>query len=217
MSIQIIDNTNVRGIHNDIQQSGFRPQLSLVAAGSYASGPSYGSGAASTGNYDAQVPPVTVRNSGNSLCPTRSHVRQQDNDIDFEIVICLDASQPDPFGGQSTDEVRIRTLPLVSGEPGRYAGTLKPADPRYGLPLFHDIEVVNQMGVTLLPDAASNLLQARYLAGGELALVQQDLSAGPPPTTSALTAAQIGSLLGLGAGSLVRIHVRGQYKGTRAV
>jgi len=217
MSTQIVDNSNVRGIYNNVQQSGFRPQLSLVAAGSYASGPFYGSGAASTGNYDAQAPPVTVRNSSNSLCPTRAHVRQQDNDIDFEIVICLDASQPDPFGGQPADEVIIRTLPLASGDPGRYSGVLKPVDPRYGLPLFHDIEVLDQLGGTLLPDAASSLLQARYLAGGRLALVQQDLSAGPPPTTSALTAAQIGNLLGLGAGSLVRIHVRGQYKGTKAV
>ncbi len=223
MSIQIVDNTNVRGIHNSIQQSGFRPQLFLVsgaAGGSYASGPFYGSGAAHTGNYDAQVPPITVRDSGNSLCPTRAHVRQQDNDIDFDIVICLDASQPDPFGGQPTDEVRIGTLPLVSGEPGRYAGTLKPVNPFYGLPLFNEIEVVDQTGTTLLPDAFTGtpgrLLQARYLAGGELALVQQDTT-NVPPTTAALTAAQLGSLLGLGAGSLIRIHVRGQYKGTKAV
>lgn len=220
MSIQIVDNTNVRGVHNSIQQSGFRPQLFLVsgaAGGAYASGPFYGSGAAHTGNYDAQVPPVTVRDSGDSLCPTRAHVRQQDNDIDFDIVICLDASQPDPFGGQPTDEVRIGTLPLASGEPGRYAGTLKPVNPFYGLPLFNEIEVVDQMGTTLLPDITGGFLQARYLAGGELALVQQDTTAGPPPTTAALTAAQLGSLLGMGAGSLVRIHVRGQYKGTKAV
>lgn len=217
MSIQFVDNSNVRGIQNDIQQSGFRPQLFLVAAGSYASGPFYGSGAASTGNYDAQVPPITVRNSSDGLCPTRSHVRQQDNDIDFETVICLDASQPDPFGGQPTDEVRIGTLPLATGEPRRYARTLKPVDPHFGLPLFHDIEVLDQMGSTLLPDAVSTVLQARYLAGGQLAIVQRDLSAGPPPTTTALTAGQMGTLLGLGAGSLIRIHVRGQYKGTKAV
>jgi len=217
MSIQIIDNTNVRGIQNDIRQSGFRPQLFLVANGSYASGPYYGSGAVSTGNYDAQVPPVTVRNSSDSLCPTVSHVRQQDNDIDFETVICLDASQPDPFGGQPNDEVRIGTLPLAAGEPGRYAGTLKPVNPRFGLPLFHDIEVLDQMGTQLLPLFPSTVLKARYLTNGQLALVQQDLSAGPPPTTTALTAGQLGSLLGLGAGSLVRIHVRGQYKGTKAV
>lgn len=217
MSLQIVDNTNVRGIQNDIRQTGFRPQLFLVATGSYASGPYYGSGAAATGNYDSQSPPVTVRNSSDSLCPTISHVRQQDNDIDFETVICLDASQPDPFGGQPTDEVRIGTLPLSSGEPGRYAGTLKPVDPRFGLPLFHDVEVLDQMGNNLLPDAVGSVLKARYLTNGQLALVQQDLTAGPPPVTSALTASQIGNLLGLGAGSLVRIHVRGQYKGTKAV
>ena len=107
---------------------------------------------------------------------------------------------------------------MASGEPARYRNPLKVNDPSYGLPLFLDVEAVDQLGATLLPVGGSNrVLQARYLLGGELALVQQDLSSGPPPTTSALTASQLGGLLGGGSGSLVRLHVRGQYKGPLAV
>jgi hypothetical protein len=222
MSISIVDNSNVRGVQNDIQQSGFRPQLFLVAGGSYISNAGYGSGAASTGTYDDQTPPVTVRNSGNGLCQTRAHIRQQDNDIDFEIAICLDANQAaDPFANQASDEVRIRVLPLVTSpaEPARYLNPLKPTDRQYGLPLFLDIEAVDQLGNPLLPVGGTNrVLQARFLYGGQLALVQQDLSAGPPPTTSPLLASQLGPLLVMmGAGALVRLHVRGQYKGTLSV
>ena len=215
MSLSGIDNSTSRGVSNDVQQSGFRPQLFLVAAGSYASNPAYGPGAVATGTYDAQTPPITDRDNGQSICQTRARMRQQDNNISFDITICLDATQPNPFGLLDTDEVRIRVLPLSAGEPGRYNNPLKTQDPFYGLPLFLDIEVVNQLGVNLLPAVANTVLQARYLSGGQLALVQQDISVAPPVST-ALVADDIGALLSIlnPPGSLIRIHVRGQYKGT---
>lgn len=216
MSTAVTDNVQDRQVMNSIVQSGFRPQLFLVAAGSYASGPSYGSGAASTGNYDSQTPPVTIRNSSSSILQTRAHIRQQDNNINFDITLTLDATQANPFGGQNTDEVRIRVLPLSTGESTRYNNPLKVNDPLYGLPLFLNVEIVNQAGVDQLPSAVNTVLQARLLLGGELALVQQNQTAAPP-TTAALTAAQLGARLGGVGGTELRIHVRGEYKGALSV
>lgn len=213
MSVAIVDNSQDRGVQNDISQGGYRPQLYLVSAGAYGSNAVYGSGAASIGTYDDQVPPVTLRNNSSSQCQTRSVVRQQDKDCDFNVSICLDASQPDPFGG--TDELRIRVLqPLALGEAARYLNGLPNSDPLYSLPLFDDVEVLNQVGLNLLPDAVNSVLQARLLKGGDLALVQKDNAAGPPPVTAALTGAQLGALLGGGAGDLVRIIIRGTFRQT---
>nr|QBK86163.1 MAG: uncharacterized protein LCMAC101_07580 [Marseillevirus LCMAC101] len=207
MSVAVIDNATNRGVKNDIQQTGFPPQLFLVAGGSYASNSSYGSGSASTGNYDSQTPPITVRDQLNPICQTRTRVRQQDTDVDFDVTICLDSSQPDP-GFTGTDELRIRNLPLTNPLSG-----LKPADPNFGLPLFLEVEVVDENGLLLLPTGGANrTLQARLLYGSQLALIQQESSA--PPTVTAVTSSQL--TFGLASGTFIRIHARGQYKGTAA-
>ena len=56
-------------------------------------------------------------------------------------------------------------------------------------------------------------LQARLLIGGELAFVVTDLTAGPPPTVTPLTAADLAPLFGAGAGTQLQVSVRGFYRG----
>ncbi len=201
-----------RGVQRNIRNSGFRPQLFAVASGSYASNSAYGSGAASTGNYDA----LTLRGYISSQAQTSAVIRQHDRDVDFSLTLTLNGDAADPFGQETYDEVRLRVVqPLSSGEPGRYLNRFPKPDPLYPLPLFEDVEVQSVSdGVQRLPLQSGNILQARLLHGGELAFVRNDLTAGPPPTTSAILTSEVGSLLGgaLGAGERIRFTVRGHYR-----
>ena len=191
-------------VHLPIVQSGFRAQLFAVAPGSYLSNSNYGSGAAEIAGTSAAYDGVK------NVPLSRASVRKQDTDVDFNILVVLDGSVANPV--VAAGEVRLRvTQPLTALDFSRYINGLPSPDTNYSLPLFEDVEILDQTGTNLLPSITNGLLQARFLYGGELALVQQDLSAGPPPTTSALTTAQLGALFGV-MGRVIRIFIRGTYR-----
>jgi len=198
------NDTGVQPVTDGVVQSGFRVQLYAVAAGSYASNSNFGSGAAEIAGTS------TAYDAVKNVALSRASVRREDTDVMFNLLITLDGSVANPV--VNAGEVRVRvTQPLASEDFTRYIVALPTQDMNYSLPLFGDVEVLDETGTNLLPSTANTLLQARFLYGGDLALVQQDLSAGPPPTTSALTTAQLGGLFGV-MGRTIRIFIRGTYR-----
>lgn len=192
-------------IESQITHRGLRPQLFAVAAGSYTSNAVYGSGAVEIAGSSTAYDGVM-----NSDLSTIS-IRQHDTDVVFNVQITLDGSVANPV--VDAGEVRIRTLqPLVSTDLYKYSRVLPVPDVNYPLPLFEEVEVLDENGVNLLPSITNGLLQVRLLYGGQLALVQQDLSAGPPPTSAGLTTAQLGGLFGV-VNRVIRIIIRGRYRG----
>jgi len=196
-----------RGVQTAIRNSGFRPQLFTVATGSYASNPVYGSSAALVNDYNDEI----IQGS------SRADIRQHDRDVDYNVKIILDLSLADP-GFVTDEEIRIRTLqPLTAGQPGRYSNRIPVKDVNYRQPLFLDVEIINPAtGAPFagFPAVAGiGQLQARLLIGGELALVVSNLAAGPPPTTTPLTAGDLSPLFGAAAGTQLQISVRGSYRG----
>lgn len=192
-----------------VLNNGSRPQLYLVAAGSYATAAVYGSGAASTGNYDT----VTLRGDTSSLQQSGSAYRKEARNVYFTTIISLDSAQTDPFANQATAELRIRTKrPLSSAEPGSYLNQLPLPDPNYPLPLFFDCEILGMNdGQPLLPTQANSLVQARLLVGGDIALVRRAM--GAPPVDTALTAGDLAALFGqVSVPNTIRIIVRGDYR-----
>jgi hypothetical protein len=197
-----------RNVQLPVVNDGYRPQLYLAASGSYAGNAVYGSGAASTGNYDT----VTLRGDSSSLNQTGAALRKEDTDIYFTTVLTLDSTQDDPHA-QSSDELRIRVqqpLNAAAGEPGSYLNQLPLPDPLYPLPLF-ECDIINvTTGQPLLPSQADHLLKARMLIGGDLALLRRS-TAGPPVDT-ALLASDLASLFGQSVAANIRINVRGTYR-----
>jgi len=199
-----INDFGVLTVTDGIAQTGFRSQLYAVATGSYASGATFGSGAVEIAGSS------TGYDSVKDVPASRASVRKHDTDVDFNILVVLDGSAANPVA--DAGEVRLRvTQPLASENFTRFLVALPTQDMNYSLPLFEDIEVLDEDGTNLLPSTANTILQARFLYGGDLAFVQQDLSAGPPPTTAALTTAELGALFGV-IGRTIRIFVRGTYR-----
>lgn len=187
-----------------VVQGGFRPQLYAVATGSYATGATFGSGATDIAGTS------TAYDGVKDIALSRASVRREDTDVNFNIMVVLDGSVANPVA--VAGEVRIRvSRPLTSQDFNRYLTGLPGKDFNYSLPLFGEVEVLDENGVDLLPSTVNTLLQARFLYGGDLALVQQDISAGPPPTTTALTTAQLGALFGV-ANRVINIVIRGTYR-----
>ncbi|HSA76277.1 MAG TPA: hypothetical protein VLE02_01910 [Nitrosarchaeum sp.] len=199
------DSTVNTSIYEPPTNSGFRPQLNVVAAGSYVSNAVYGSNAASTGNYET----VTLRGSSNSLSQTVASYTKNGKQVSFSVQISLNGAVANPIavGGS---EVRIRVLPTNVTEPEKYISGLPLPDGSFLLPLFEDVEVIDQTGTNLLPNAVNSQLQARILYNGDLALVNVNLAAGPPPTSVGLTAAILGALFAT-VGRTIKILVRGTY------
>ena len=199
--------TQDRKVANAVDHSGFRPQLYTVVTGSYASNSVYGSGAALVNDFtDEQLQDLS-----------EAVIRQQDRDTTFSLKVVLDLSQVDP-GFDYDEEIRIRTLqPLVSSDSPRYLTSLSVNAREFRLPLFLDVEIVDpSTGAPFAgfpSEAGIGQLQARLLHGGALALVVTDLTAGPPPTVTPLTFVDLVPLFGAGAGTQLRISVRGTYRG----
>lgn len=202
------NNTSIdRGVQNNIAHTGFRPQLFTVASGSYASNQVYGSGAALVNDYNTEI----IQDA------SRAAIRQHDNNVEYNVKVVLDLSLANP-GFVTGEEVRIRTLqPLASTEPGRYLTRLPKKDVNYRQPLFLDVEIINPAtGAPFagFPSVAgAGQLQARLMMNGDLALVVTDLTAGPPPTVTPITAGDLAALFGAAAGTRLQIDVRGSYRG----
>lgn len=186
-------------LQSDVSYSGFRPQLFTVAAGSYASDATYGSNTDPTGDYSS------VAIVSESIAKTRV----DDNQVDFDVQISLDATAADP-AATGGDELRIRVVPRVAGEPQRYRQGLPPSKTPLTLPLFTDVDVIlKSTGAT--SGTLTGLLEARLLYGNELALVARDTTA-TPPAHDALTATSLSALFGQQAADSILITVRGQYR-----
>jgi hypothetical protein len=206
-----------RQVQSQPVESGFRPQLFTVVGGSYASNAVYGSGATALNNYDT----VTLRGDSNGQLQTKASIRQSGSLVNFEIVISLDLTQADPQF-PSSEELRIRTVPLTLGEPNRYLNTLPPPDDNFNQPSFDDVEIllVDSTGATVgaVPAALTSMLtlSARFLYGGELALLGTVADA-PNYFTNALTAnALAGNFGAVAEPTRLRISVRGSYKSKSA-
>lgn len=193
------------GVYDQPVNSGFRPQLSVVAAGSYVSNAAYGSGAASTGNYDT----VTLRGNASSLNQTIAQYTRTGKQVQFSIQISLNGAAANPIGVGGS-EIRIRVQPINPIEPEKYLVGLPLPTGGFLLPIFEDVEVLDQTGANLLPAAVNSQLQARMLYNGDLALIVMNLAAGPPPTAVGLTAAGLGALFAT-VGRTIKIIVRGSY------
>ena len=195
------------GIQNAIAHGGFRPELYTVAPASYASNHIYGSGVPLINNYNT----VTIQQYSSAS------IRQHDRSVDYNIKILLNLDAANPVNN-IREEIRIQTFqPLASGEPGRYLKNLPIKDVNYRQPLFLNVEIINP--ATGAPfagfpaNAGIGQLQARLLIGGELAIVVSDITAGPPPTVTPLTAGDLALLFGAAAGTQLQISIRGTYRG----
>lgn len=206
-----------RFVEGRIVDSGMRPQLFVVPVGTYVSSGSFGSRVAAVQPDTNNIESVTDR-SGVSPCTTRGDVRVNGSDNDFEIQLSLDLSQPDPV---AEGELRIRALPLTALESTRYGRSLPPSDKKYfRQPAFEDVEIllVDTTGASApvhppnVP-AADNELRARFLYGGELALVQLS-NAGATAVESPLLWVDLQNLFGATAQpQCLQINVRGTYRG----
>ena len=200
MSYSIDTQTTDRGVQGAVQQTGFRPSLYTVVTGSYAANHVYSSGAAVVSNYDSVMVDTPA---------SKASVRKHDTDVEFDLKITLNLAAADP-GFVSTDELRVRVLPLGTSEPLNYFKALHTPAHDYRLPLFTNVQIVDPAtGASIVPVAGQ--LQARLLYGGHLALVVADLTAAPP-TTAALTAGDIAGLFGAAAGSELELTLRGYYR-----
>lgn len=185
---------------NSIVHRGIVPSLCTVAAGSFASDSTYGSGAVQVGSYAA----VVLSQSSSSA------IRQHDNEVQVNINLVLDLSLPDPIA-VGTGEVRL--LPALIGQtavPGAWQQVLPTPDPNYGLPSFTNVQIinVNTSANTSVPLTLAGNLRAQMLYGGNLALVLVD------PATNAYTAVTAADLVTFGvANRQLVIKIQGTYRG----
>jgi len=196
-----------RSVVKNVVNSTFRPELFAVATGSYNSDVVYGAGS------DALVPTydsVTIKNR-DSILFTTTKLRKSDKSFDFDLQIALDTTLEDPWVDQEVNgELRIRVLqPLAAGQPGAYLNTLPIA--LQGMPLFENVEILNENGQNALPTQPNNSLQARLLPGSTLALLRYDHTAAPIVAAIPLLSSDLSSLPWETPLSSIRIIVRGNY------
>lgn len=183
------------------QRSGFNPELFTVPTGTYASNASFGSGVPSSESYNA----ITVADQ------SVASVRQQGTSVDFDIRVVLSTTAGDDPGFTGTDEIRLRCN-VPSQNAGDYVKKLPASDHTYTQPLFADVELIDTAtGGAPAGYTTAGLLQARYLHGGELAIVLLDPAGGPPPTTAALTVANLTPIFAA-ATDQIALRVRGSYR-----
>lgn len=201
MTSSIDTQSTVRGVFGVLLQTGFRPSLYTVVAGSYALNHVHSPAATVLNSYDA----VSA-----GTPDSKASIRKHDTDVEFDLKITLDLSNANP-AFPAGEELRVRVLPLGTGEPARNFKAMHSSSVEYRQPLFTSVEMINPAtGAAIVPVAGQ--LQARLLHGGRLALVVEDLTAGPPPVTTALTAANLAGLFGAAPGTQLQISLRGQYR-----
>jgi hypothetical protein len=190
---------------NSIVHRGIVPSLCTVAAGSFASDSTYGSGAAQVGSYAAVV--VTQSSS--------SAIRQHDNEVQVNINLVLDLSLASPVANNA-DELRI--LPALIGQtavPGAWQQVLPTPDPNYGLPVIENVQI-NFLNKAVSPSLitplnVNGILKAQLLYGGNLALFLVN------PATNALTPLQAADINWVATPNLqLIIKVQGTYRGYSA-
>lgn len=203
-------NYDFQAVDTGYSQS-FRPQLFVVAAGSYATNAVYGAGAApvQSGGSDVTYEAATYTDSSNSLRGTQGNFYRVGKNVQFDIVVSLDGTTDPATAAAVGTEVRLRTLPPSASEPGRYDIHLPNFDPKFPLPSF-DVECVDlSTGAIVLPQAAADqVLKARLLPGGLLAFYILALAA--PQTMTAVTRTMLSTYI-FGAATPKQFRIRGQY------
>jgi len=203
-----------RSIEGTVENDTIRPQLFLVESGAYASNGVYGSGAAAVEPDTTNIEAVTLRGSTSPYTQSKCDIRQHDHEVSFSMSLTLDTTQTAPVVTDPNEELRIRTQPIVSSEPGRYLNMLPAHDTAYGQPMFESFEIltIDTTGAAA-PVSPATLpvtqeLRARLLHGGELALVSEIPAVGP---NIALLWADLLALFGV-PDTALRISIRGRYR-----
>ncbi len=195
-----------------VTNTGFRPTLHIVPAGSYATA-NYGSSAVPLTTGTSTYNSVLLEGSSNSLATSGCNIRQDGNLVSFELSCVLDLTQADPT--TNAGELRLKVKDLAAGDPNKYGRGLSPVSGKYPFPVFPvEISIQSTSGAaapTLL--GVANEYQARLLANGELALVGVDSTA-IPSVVAAITAANITGSFGAAAGTadVLKIFVKGTYR-----
>ncbi len=204
-------------INNGVSNSSSAVSMFAVVAGSYSLPGSFGSGALPV--IFAGPPPVSTA----ALVQDEAHsalvIRKEDSQIDFTIKITLNILDDiDVFPGGTTEEIRIGTkITNFPVSPIRMpqSAVLNPVNYQAYFPLFADVEVLQRSGLPLavnFPASAGGLgqLKARFLNGGQLALVNVDYTALNTIATTPVLASDINALAA-GADSTVVFSIRGSY------
>ncbi len=144
------------------------PVLFTVAAGSYATPGSFGSGAPQLENANEVQGPSSVY-----------IIKTEDSLVDIDVKIVINLEGDAPFTGQGTEELRVDVRsgsipqPIIRQAQGK---ALPPYDINAYFPLFQEVEFLqlNDQPLTpAFPPSSSGLgqLMARFLNGGQLALI----------------------------------------------
>jgi hypothetical protein len=210
--------TSAKNTEDGVFQNGYSPELYSVANGAYTSNAAYGSFSPLLTSYltnqiSRGTSTVPIGAMGHPFAPstTGCNYRQQGNKVEFVCSVTLGGTDPDY---PDTEELRIRPAQLVQFN--RVVGQrgLPLPDPKFSLPLFGDVEILNKLGVVVAPDASTAAgeyqILARLLLNGDLALVLKDGEPMSPPVIRGLQTGDIDEAFA--ADNIVNITIRGTYK-----
>jgi len=212
--------TSSKNTEDGITQGGFNPELYSVATNSYNSNASYGTGVPLLTSYLIhQLPPgmtgVPLGMVGPPFVTSKTgcKFRLQANKVEFVCNITLGGADPDY---PDDEELRIRPAKqFMFGSPAPSRGLPAP-DPKFSLPIFNDVEILNKTGSGVAPDAGTPAgdykIFARLLWNGTLALVLKDSAGVAIPIVRGLQNGDID--LAFAIENIVSITVRGTYKTT---
>lgn len=204
-------------MNNGVTNTSSACSLFAVAAGSYALPGSFGSGA-----LPVSFPFVPFPVNSADLFQDDQHsalvIRKEDSQIDFTIKITLNLhSEVEVFPGGTNQELRVGSrLTNFPVSPIRMpqAAVLNPVNYEAFYPLFADVEVLQSSGLpltTLFPASADGLgqLKARFLNGGQLALVNVDYTVPNNVSTTPVLASDLNALAV--SNNTIVLSIRGSY------
>lgn len=184
-----------------------------VAAGSYALPGSFGSGV-------PMIATAANQDDNNSALV----IRKEDSQIDFAIKMTFnvtDGVAPLFAGTVTGQEVRIGSRNQGFPTPIRrpQSSVLPPVNVDSFQPLFLDVEVLNSDGAPIAiawpPSAAGTpglgQLKARWLYGGQLALVNTNYAVNNLTNTTPILASDFNALVGAAGTNTVVLSIRGSY------
>ena len=201
---------------------GYLPELYTVDDGTYASNSVYGVNAPLTNSYMTQGYQLPKGTTAIELVPGPPSItyltsmegctiRQNGTEVDFVMVVYLDARKAAPVFGN--EELRFRPQQYPRNKPPNQYVPLPLSMRNKPSPTFEDVEITDKMGVQIAPDATAGVgtwvLGARLLRDGTLVLIKSDLSLTGNQET-ALRSSDIDSTFGT-PNDVIKITVRGNY------
>lgn len=213
MSITTSSNAfSQKGAQGSVYDRGFKPELYVVAAGTYALDSSHRPSAPSTGDYSAiqlsrgtTTVPLGVAGSPFVTSTQGCDIRINQKKASYTCGIVLNgnpATEP-AFG---TAELRIRPSPRPFNKPGRYRIPLPLPDLSFSEPISESVGIVNKAGVNIAPAGPGTwLLKAMVLKNGHLALLKDEEGTITPLTHTDIAA-------GFVLDDVIDIAVQGLYR-----